>query len=261
MQTIRVAVAGAAGRMGRESVRAIASQQDMQVVAAIDPAAAGQDAGLVAGLPALNLTVLADAEAALAESQSQVLVDFTTAAAAMPILRAGLKRRIAAVVGTTGFSESDVEEIAELCRRHSVGAIVAPNFAIGAVLMMKFACEAAEYLPCAEIIELHHDQKRDAPSGTALRTAEMMQAAAGTALRARPGDQQSRGQAAGPIRIHSVRLQGLVAHQEVIFGGPGQTLTIRHDSTGRESFMPGMLLAVRKVGSLQRLVVGLENIL
>jgi len=261
MQAIRVAVAGAAGKMGRESVRAIASQQDMQLVAAIDPAAAGQDAGLVAGLPALNLTVLAGAEAAFAQSQLQVLVDFTTAAAAMPTLRAALKRRIAAVVGTTGLSESDMQEIGALCGHHSVGAIVAPNFAIGAVLMMKFACEAAKYLPCAEIIELHHDQKRDAPSGTALRTAELMQAAAGSALRAGPGDQASRGQSVGPIRVHSVRLQGLVAHQEVIFGGQGQTLTIRHDSTGWESFMPGMLLAIRKATSVQGLVVGLENIL
>jgi 4-hydroxy-tetrahydrodipicolinate reductase len=260
MEQIRVAVAGAAGKMGREAVRAISSQQDMTLVAAIDPAATGQDAGLAAGLSALNVPIAADAESGLARGNPDVLVDFTIAAAAMANVRAALKRGIAAVVGTTGLSSSDLHEIEAMCRQHSVSTLIAPNFSIGAVLMMKFACEAAKHLPHAEIIELHHDQKRDAPSGTALRTAELMQAAS-DALRAGPGDQASRGQAAGPIRIHSVRLPGFVAHQEVIFGGPGQTLTIRHDSTSRESFMPGMLVAIRKAKSLKGLVVGLENIL
>jgi 4-hydroxy-tetrahydrodipicolinate reductase len=260
MEQIRVAVAGAAGKMGREAVRAISSQQDMTLVAAIDPAAAGQDAGLAAGLSALNVPIAADAESELARGNPDVLVDFTVAAAAMANVRAALKRGIAAVVGTTGLSSSDLHEIEALCRQHSVGTLIAPNFSIGAVLMIKFACEAAKHLPHAEIIELHHDQKRDAPSGTALRTAELMQAA-NEALRAGPGDQHARGQGVGAIRVHSVRLPGFVAHQEVIFGGPGQTLTIRHDSTSRESFMPGMLVAIRKAKSLKGLVVGLENIL
>jgi len=260
MQPIRVAVVGAAGKMGKESVRAIACQPDMQLVAAIDPAAAGKDAGVTAGLPAMNLAISSEAESCFDSAKPDVLVCFSDSTA-VPTLRAAIARGISLVVGTTGFSDSDLKEIEALCRDKSVGALIAPNFAIGAVLMMRFACEAAEHMPCAEIIELHHDQKRDAPSGTALRTAELMQAAAGGALRAGPGDQASRGQADGPIRIHSVRLQGLVAHQEVIFGGQGQTLTIRHDSTGRESFMPGMLLAIRKVQALKGLVVGLENIL
>jgi 4-hydroxy-tetrahydrodipicolinate reductase len=145
-----------------------------------------------------------------------------------------------AVVGTTGLTAKDLEEIKKLCAKNEVNCVVAPNFAIGAVLMMKFATEAAKYLPQAEIIELHHDKKLDAPSGTALKTAEMM---------------------GKKIPIHSVRLPGLVAHQEVIFGGVGQTLTIRHDTINRESFMPGVLLAIHKVKKLKGLVYGLEQLL
>jgi 4-hydroxy-tetrahydrodipicolinate reductase len=212
---IRVAVAGAAGKMGLTVCDAVAGAPDMELVGRADPA-----------LGVELSEVLGDAD---------VVVDFTRPDTALVNALACLAAGVHVVVGTTGF---DVEPL-----RDATGAnvIVAPNFAIGAVLMMRFAQEAARHMARAEIIELHHDQKLDAPSGTAARTAKLM---------------------GGDVPIHSVRLPGLVAHQEVILGDLGQTLTIRHDSMSRESFMPGVLLAVRKVGSLTKSpVVGLEQLL
>jgi 4-hydroxy-tetrahydrodipicolinate reductase len=215
---IRVAVSGAAGRMGQTVCAAVEGADDMQLSGRADPQ-------LGAGLA----DVLADAE---------VVVDFTTPEAALDNVRACLEAGVHAVVGTTGW---DPGELGELGARGSANVFVAPNFAIGAVLMMRFAAEASRHMARAEIVELHHEGKRDAPSGTAARTAQLME---------------------GDVPIHSVRLPGLVAHQEVILGDVGQTLAIRHDSIARESFMPGVLLAVRRVGSLtESPVVGLENLL
>lgn len=222
---IRVAVTGAAGRMGATVCGAVEGAEDMELVARADPA--------------IN-TSLADALA----NRPDVLVDFTVPGTALDNIRQAVASGVHVVVGTTGF---DIEQIRGLT---GANVFVAPNFAIGAVLMMKFAAEAARHMRAAEIIELHHDRKLDAPSGTAARTAALMQAA-------RDGDQ-----AGAPIPIHSVRLPGLVAHQEVILGDVGQTLTIRHDSIDRESFMPGVLLAVRRVADLERSpLIGLEHLL
>jgi 4-hydroxy-tetrahydrodipicolinate reductase len=221
---IRVAVAGAAGRMGSTVCGAVEGAEDMELVARADPS--------------LNVTV-ADALAV----GPDVLVDFTIPTTAMANAREAVAAGVHVVIGTTGFAESDLEAF----RGASAHVFMAPNFAIGAVLMMQFAATAARHMARAEIIELHHDRKLDRPSGTAARTATLMREAAGN-------DHE--------IPIHSVRLPGLVAHQEVILGDVGQTLTIRHDSIDRESFMPGVLLAIRAVGGLaDSPVVGLEKLL
>jgi 4-hydroxy-tetrahydrodipicolinate reductase len=231
-----VAVAGAAGRMGRTVCEAVSGAEDMQLVGRADPLL---DTALAA--------VLADAATGLAP---QVVVEFTRPDTALENALQCLRAGVHVVVGTSGFDLAALERAATAGEDGGAGtranALVVPNFAIGAVLMMRFAAEAARHMRKAEIVELHHDGKLDAPSGTALRTAELM----------------AEGSGREPPPIHSVRLPGLVAHQEVILGDLAQTLTIRHDSIGRESFMPGVLLAVRRVGSLERqFTVGLESLL
>ena len=222
---IRVAVAGAAGRMGQTVCRAVSGADDTELVARADPA--------------LEMTV---AEAL--ESRPEVLVDFTVPGSAIENARAAVSAGVHVVIGTTGFAAEDLQALGS----GPGNVFVAPNFAIGAVLMMQFAAQAARHMRAAEIIELHHDRKVDKPSGTAARTAELMRSA--------------RGEEGYSVPIHSVRLPGLVAHQEVILGDVGQTLTIRHDSIDRESFMPGVLLAVRRVGQLtESPVIGLEHLL
>jgi 4-hydroxy-tetrahydrodipicolinate reductase len=219
---IRVAVAGAAGRMGQTVCRAVEGAPDMELSGRADPTLG---------------TSVADVVGA-----ADVLVDFTVPGTALENARQAVAAGVHVVIGTTGF------DVAELAGLQGANVFAAPNFAIGAVLMMEFAVRAARHMSAAEIIELHHDGKLDAPSGTAARTAALMQAARGADTPAVP--------------IHSVRLPGLVAHQEVILGDVGQTLTLRHDSIDRESFMPGVLLAVRRVGALQESpVVGLEHLL
>ena len=263
-QAISVLVTGACGKVGRNVVRAVAAESDMRVVAAVDRKRVAQDAGAVAGIAPLGVAVTDDLAAAIDAAHPQVMVDFTAPDAVKDNVRIALKKHVACVVGTTGLTPSDLADVGALSREHGTPALVAPNFAIGAVLMMEFAAQAAKHFSAAEIIELHHDQKLDAPSGTSLKTAEMMRHIEGSLVSSDPqkdDDRPPRGQAAGGIRIHSVRLPGLVAHQEVIFGGLGQTLTIRHDSISRDSFLPGVLLAIRKVLSLQGLVYGLERIL
>lgn len=225
---IRVGVAGAAGRMGQTVCAAVEAAPDMELAGRADPQ--------------LGVTL----EQMLAADEPEVVVEFTQPEEALENALQCLAAGVHVVMGTTGFDIERLRAAAEAQRDPAANVFVAPNFAIGAVLMMRFAVEAAGHMRRAEIIELHHDGKLDAPSGTAARTAELMAAASG-------GD---------PPPIHSVRLPGLVANQEVIFGDTGQTLTIRHDTTGREAFMPGVLLAVRRVGALDRpLVVGLESLL
>lgn len=263
-EKIRVAIAGAAGRMGRASVRTIASQDDMIIVAALGRAnQIGRDAGEVAGAGAVKVKITESLDEALAGTD--VLVDFAPGAAALAHARAAITSGVSPVVGGTGMSSQEINALTGLAEARRVGAVIAPNFAIGAVLMMEFSRQAAKYFPHVEIIELHHDRKRDAPSGTAVKTAALI--AAGRAqLPAPPVTEEetiagARGGRAEGVRVHSVRLPGLVAHQEVIFGSAGQTLTIRHDSINEESFMPGLLIAVRKVRSLPGLVYGLEKLL
>jgi 4-hydroxy-tetrahydrodipicolinate reductase len=251
-EIIRVAVSGALGRMGSEVVAAVAAAPDMEVVVQADQ---GDD-----------LTAL------LAGGGAQALVDFSTPAGVMRNIEIALDAGAVPIVGTTGLGPAELMRVRELCRSANIGALIAPNFAVGAVLMMRFAAEAARFMPDAEIVEMHHDRKLDSPSGTAAKTAEMIaEGREGAKPAAAPEGSFEKiagargGSAAGDVRIHSVRLPGFVASQMVIFGGLGQTLTIRHDSLDRKSFMPGVLLAIRKAPELAanggEVVYGLENLL
>jgi 4-hydroxy-tetrahydrodipicolinate reductase len=263
MSNIRVLVSGAAGRMGMEVVRAIASAKDLDLVGAVDRIRVGEDAGMVAGILPAGIIITDSLHDAFTATSPDVMVDFTLPTAVLGNVRVAINAGIPCVVGTTGLTDKDLEELAALCEERKASAFVAANFAIGAVLMMQFAATAARHFQAAEIIELHHAAKADAPSGTALRTAKLMTSVSGSQLAGeQSGDgRAARGQVEGKVQIHSVRLPGFVAHQEVIFGGLGETLTIRHDSLSRESFMSGVLLAVRKVRGLKGLVVGLERLL
>jgi 4-hydroxy-tetrahydrodipicolinate reductase len=259
--SIRVAVIGAGGRMGAEVCRAVEAASDCALVAGVDPGHVGVDLGALTGAGAA-ITVTDDI-AALA-GLADVAVDFTRppfgAANALALLDAGVH----AVIGTTGITDDELAAIAERAASGTARAAVVPNFALGAVLMMRFAAQAAALLPDVEILELHHDRKVDAPSGTALRTAEMIAQARATAPAVVGGDDAhpgARGHLHHGVPVHSIRLPGLVAHQEVRFGGVGETLTIRHDSLDRSSFMPGVLVAVRAVGRTAGLTVGLDALL
>ncbi len=258
---IRVLVAGAGGRMGREVVKAVTAEADMELVAAVDPAHAGETLPDECGC---TLAVLGDLGEAIAATKPQVMVDFTHPEAVESNVRAALAGGVDCVVGTTGIPEDTFRALASNAPTGTC-LFVAPNFAIGAVLMMLFAEQAARLMPHAEVVELHHDRKADAPSGTAMRTARLIAGARDGAPNG-PGRETevaegARGALVNGVPVHSVRLPGLVAHQEVIFGGQGQTLSIRHDSIDRTSFMPGVVLAVRKVGALDGLVIGLESLL
>ena len=262
MELIKVAVHGASGRMGQEVIKAVCQESATQLVGAIDlqtdkdSLTLPDDSGIV--------PFSADLEHILATCQPEVLVDFTIAKSTMPAVRAATRQGVNLVIGTTGLTADELSEIKQLASDHGVGAVVAPNFALGAVLMIHLAEIAARYLDCAEIIELHHDKKVDAPSGTALATARAMAAARGKPFLqpAAPGEKQpSRGQEAEGITLHSVRLPGLLAHQEVLFGGPGQTLNIRHDTISRECFMPGVILAIKEVVNRPGLTYGLDKLL
>lgn len=251
---IRVAVLGACGKMGREVVKAVTSADDMEIVGACDVAC---DV-----LP--EVEVVPDFALMLNETLPDVVVDFAKPFV-MENARLAISRGVTPIIGTTGLKPEELEEIDRLAKDAGIAAMVIPNFAVGAVLMMKFAAEAARYMPDVEIIELHHEKKLDAPSGTAIKTAEMIDAARKDA-RVEPsgtvgGDDPARGERRNGVHVHSVRLPGLVAHQEVLFGGTGQTLSIRHDSTDRTSFMPGVLLAIRRAGELRGLVYGLDKLM
>jgi 4-hydroxy-tetrahydrodipicolinate reductase len=254
--TIRVAVFGACGRMGQTVCGAVAGHAGMELVGGVDPAVTGGDAArTIQGVPIVPAPHELPPVA--------VMVDFTHIDAARGNLAWAAEAGVHAVVGTTGFTDADHAALRESFTRSN--CVIAPNFAIGAVLMMRFAELAAPWFPTAEIIELHHDAKRDAPSGTALRTAERMAAASGdwgddpTQTDVVPGTRGGEGPAG--IRIHAVRLQGLVAHQEVVLGATGQSLTIRHDSYDRSSFMPGVLLAIRQVEQHPGVTIGLDPLL
>ncbi|CAA9239359.1 MAG: 4-hydroxy-tetrahydrodipicolinate reductase [uncultured Acidimicrobiales bacterium] len=260
--TIRVGVFGAGGRMGSTVCRAVVDEPDLQLVAAVDPLHAGIDLRGVTGAELRGLQVAPDVES-LARAEAQVAVDFTHIEAARENLAWCAANGVHAVVGTSGFTPTDYEELATRFTRSN--CFIAPNFAIGAVLMTRFAELAAPYFETAEIIELHHDQKVDAPSGTAMHTAERMAARSAewepdpTTKHVLEGARG--GAAAGGIRIHSVRLRGLVAHQEVLLGTAGQSLSIRHDSYDRASFMPGVMLAVKAVADHPGVTVGLDALL
>lgn len=253
MESLRILVSGS-GRMGREVAAAVAAEPDMEAIAFLDAVASET---VVDGL-----TVHHDAESAIAACRPDVIIDFTNAAWTPHLAEAALNSGVRLVIGTTGLSADFMSWLEQTSRQTGVGAVVAANYAIGAVLMMHFARQAARFFDNAEIIELHHDKKVDSPSGTAKMTAELMRQARESDFTHPVSEKEplpgARGAESGGVAIHSVRLPGLVAHQEVIFGGLGQTLTIRHDTTGRDSFMPGVVAATREVVKLDHLVVGLD---
>lgn len=242
---IKVLVNGAAGKMGSETVNAVKRDSSLQLVAQTD-----------------QNDNLADA---IRQTRPDVAVDFTHPDSVKQNVLTMLQLGVSPVVGTTGLTTADLEQLRALASAGKIGTLICPNFAIGAVLMMKFAAQAVKHMTKAEIIEFHHDKKADAPSGTAIKTAEMMAAANpmvnNEELKEKESIKGARGGKLHRIPIHSVRLEGYVAHQEVILGGLGQTLTIRHDTISRESFMPGVILAIKKVRQLNELVYGLENVL
>lgn len=259
-----VIVNGACGRMGQAVLKAVQEADGLELVGAVD-IKGGADTGSLVGLPANGILVETDLEALLARKKPEVMVDFTRPDVVFGNVMTALAHKTSPVVGTTGLSDEQKAEIAKAAEANDTPAFIAPNFAIGAVLLMVMSRQAAKYMPDVEIIELHHDKKLDAPSGTAIQTAAMIAEVRKAHKQGNPDEfeklEGARGADYEGMHIHSVRLPGYVAHQEVIFGGLGQTLTIRHDSMNRESFMPGVVLAAKKVRSLEGLTVGLDKLL
>jgi 4-hydroxy-tetrahydrodipicolinate reductase len=248
-----VLVTGAAGKMGALSASTVAAQDDLRLVALVDPRKQGGG----------DVPWFKDVAGALALTSPAVALEFSVPGAVYDNSAALLDAGVPTVVGATGLTDDQVADLSERADASGTGLVVVPNFALGAVLLMKFAAEAARHYTHAEIIETHEKGKIDAPSGTSLRTARLMAEAPGSALQAPPGaDQESRGLVAdGRVTIHSMRLPGAVAHQEVVFGGEDELLTLRHDSLSRRSFMPGVLLALRRAPQVTGTVIGLENLL
>jgi 4-hydroxy-tetrahydrodipicolinate reductase len=261
---IRVGVVGACGRMGQMVCRAVAEDPELALVAAVDRSNVGEAIGPMIGKPHLEVAVAEELHELLT-AEVEVAVDFTHPDVVRDDVEWAVAHAVDIVVGTTGLDDADLDRIRTLLESEGSesNVIVAPNFAVGAVLMQRFAAEAARFFPAAEVIELHHDAKADAPSGTALATARRIGKERTTDYLGPVGESVSgaRGGDVEGVRVHSVRLPGLVAHHEVILGAPGQTLTIRHDSMDRASFMPGVLLAIKAVGSRPGLTVGLEPLL
>lgn len=258
-----VLVNGACGRMGQAVLKAVQDDKDLKLIGAVD-IKGGADTGELVGL-APGILVETDLAAALERLKPEVMIDFTRPDVVFGNVVTALKHKVSPVVGTTGLSDAQEAEIKSLSVANGTPAFIAPNFAIGAVLMMVMCRQAAKYMPDVEIIELHHDNKLDAPSGTAVQTAAMMAEVRKAHHQGHPDEKEKLSGARGAdyegMHIHSVRLPGYVAHQEVIFGGLGQTLTIRHDSMNRESFMPGVVLAAQKVRGLTGLTIGLDKLL
>jgi 4-hydroxy-tetrahydrodipicolinate reductase len=266
MTRIKIVVAGPRGKMGKEAVLLASKEDTFELVGVIDRKNDGKRLYDLDGPFAdLDVPVFTNAEECFQKVKPDCFIDLTTPEAGYLHTKTALLNNIRAVVGTTGFTKEQLNELSEICKEKQVGCIIAPNFALGAVLMMKFAQMAAKYFSDVEIIELHHDQKLDAPSGTALKTAELMNMVRKEKQQGHPNEKETipgaRGGDFSGMKIHSIRLPGLIAHQQVIFGTEGQTLTIRHDSYDRASFMSGVKLSVETVFQLNELVYGLENIL
>ena len=261
MKPIKVVVYGALGKMGREIVNTAFYEPETQIVGAVELQVT--DDYLRLPDSSSNVPLSSDLEYIINCCQPDVLIDFTIREATLPAARIATKQGVNLVIGTSGLAAEELDEIDQLAVAHQVGAVVAPNFALGAVLMIHLAKVAAKYLDYAEIIELHHHQKADAPSGTALATARAMAQSRGKPFHRPPeqGDSSSCGKQIEGVNIHSVRLPGLLAHQEVLLGAPGQTLGIRHDTISRECFMPGIMLAIKEVTKHKGLVYGLDALL
>ena len=274
--SIPVVVAGALGRMGAEVIKAVIGAQDCTLAGAIDntPGKEGADVGLELGLGELEIAVTADFEGCLcATSQSvrdsgggAVLVDFTHPSVVYDHTRAAIAYGVHPVIGTTGLTPAQITDLKEFSAKASIGGAVIPNFSVGMVLLQQAAAAAARFYDHAELTELHHNRKADAPSGTCIKTAELMEELGKTFNPAEVEEDETLSGCRGGLResglrLHSIRLPGLVAHQEVMFGAPGETYTLRHDTIDRSAYMPGVLLTVRKVRSLEALVYGLERLI
>jgi 4-hydroxy-tetrahydrodipicolinate reductase len=266
MNSVKIIIAGPRGRMGSEAVKMVTNTEHFELVAVVDHKHDGHMLSDIDGFHSIkNVPIYSTIEKTLQSVECDVLIDLTTPEVGMHHARTALQYNVRPVVGTTGFTKADLEELDKICKEKKLGCIIAPNFALGAVLMMKFSQMAAKYFNDIEIIELHHDQKLDAPSGTAVKTAEMMAAVREFKEQGHPDEKETingaRGAEFNGMHIHSVRLPGLVAHQQVLFGSDGQTLSIRHDSYNRASFMSGVKIAVETVMKQDIFVYGLENIL
>jgi 4-hydroxy-tetrahydrodipicolinate reductase len=263
-EPIRMIIAGPRGKMGKEAVGMVAETDHFTLVAVVDTKNAGKMLKDLDGQPNLEVPIFDDLETCLSEVEADVLVDLTKPESGKRHLEIALQHGVRPVIGTTGFSDGEIEHFGRMAEDKGIGAVIAPNFAIGAILMMKFARMAAKYMPDVEIIEQHHDQKLDAPSGTAMKTAQMIKEVRDSKQQGHPDEVEelkgARGGEVDGIRIHSVRLPGLVAHQEVLLGTTGQTLSIRHDTIDRSAFMPGVKMSVETVMKLDVLVYGLENL-
>ncbi|WDF03538.1 4-hydroxy-tetrahydrodipicolinate reductase [Shouchella hunanensis] len=262
---INIVVAGPRGKMGYEAVQLCERDQDLNLVAVVDSKHNGRTLNELEGFGNLEVPIYSDMEECFSNHEVDVLVDLTTPAFGKKHMQIALAHGIRPVVGTTGFTDTDIQELTQLAEEKELGAIIAPNFAIGAILMMKFSQLAARYLTDVEIIEQHHDQKLDAPSGTAIKTAQLIATEREEKQQGHKNEKEDLAGARGAnfegMRIHSVRLPGRVAHQEVLFGGEGQLLSIKHDSLNRRSFMPGVKLSIEHVLKLDTLVYGLENLI
>lgn len=262
---IKVVVVGAAGKMGREVCKAVLNDPDLFLAGVVDASQVGISIAELIGFCDRQIFIQDDLRRVLKETAAEVMVDFTHHSAVLGNIETALRSKVHSVVGTTGITAEELREIESLSQETGTNIVISPNFALGAVLMIKFSGLAAKYFPDVEIVELHHNQKADAPSGTSLKTAEMIAACRQTTPQKNPKEQELvssvRGGEVEKIPIHSVRLPGLVAHQEVVFGGQGQTLTIRHDSIDRTSFMPGVILAIKEVFKRKGLTYGLDKLL
>ncbi|MDY0405717.1 4-hydroxy-tetrahydrodipicolinate reductase [Virgibacillus sp. 179-BFC.A HS] len=263
--TTSIIIAGPRGKMGSEAVKMVTEEKSYELVACIDHKHDGMTLAEIPGMPNLDVPIYTDVKACFQQHKADILIELSVPDAGFAHTELALNYGIRPVVGTSGFSKEQIDRLAHIAKETKTGCIIAPNFAIGAVLMMQFAKMAAAYLPDVEIIEKHHDQKVDAPSGTAVKTADMIKETRKSKQQGHPDEVETMSGARGAqddgIHIHSVRLPGLVAHQEVIFGGPGQILTISHDSLDRASFMSGVKLAIEHVRNMTELVYGLEKIM
>lgn len=262
---INIVIAGFKGKMGLTATKMVLEKEEFHLAGVLDPLATETNLNQFPEFASEDVPVFTEKEVMAKTVTADVWIDFTIPKVAYTHTKFAIEQGIRPVVGTTGFTDAQVAELIQESKVRKVGGLIAPNFAIGAILMMQFAQKAAQYFPDVEIMELHHDQKLDAPSGTAIKTAEMIEAVRGTHIQGNPAEKESiagaRGADFAGMKIHSVRLPGLVAHQQVQFGSVGEGLTIRHDSYDRTSFMTGVALGCEKVMDLTELVYGLENLL
>lgn len=261
MTPIKVIVHGSSGKMGQEVIKALCIEKTMRVVGAIDLKASKTHLALPNSLGRVPLST--SVETIITKCKPDVIIDFSVAKAVIPLARVAIKQGIHLVIGTTGLTTDELKEIDTLARKNNVGVVLAANFALGAVMMVHLARIAARYFDFAEIIEQHHHLKVDSPSGTALTTAKAMAESRGKPFN-KPKDKKvsvSRGQQVDGIAIHSVRLPGIMARQEVILGSPGQTLSLKHDTVSRECYMPGVMIAINEVLRLKGLTYGLDSLL